>query len=721
LVQREAHRVEAGRCDARILESDRYDFASLYRLGSIAARAGQLEKAAQLLGRAAEANQGSAEARTLLGMVLAGLGRLEAAVESYQGALAINPRSTQTHTNLGNALQTLGRPGEAISHYERALAGGNESADAHTNLGNALQLLGRLDAAQPHYERALALDPFRPEPHNNLAVLLAAQNRVDVAIAHYEAALALKPDYYEALNNLGNALQSVGREAEAVHRYELAVSLRPDHAEARSNLGNVLAALKRPLDAIEQYEKALAIRPDFPEVYNNLGNALSSVGRCDEAITRYRQALALRPAYAGAHNNLGTALLASARPEEAVTHYQQALACEPNNADIHNNLGIALNTLGELAQASQAFARAIRFAPRKPEFYLNILSLKRMTADDPLLVAMLELYRDVASLDVQKQIALHFALGRGLEDLSEHARSFQHLIMGNALKRRELIYDEAATLALFERTQATLSTELMYDKRGAGDPSRIPIFVLGMPRSGSTLVEQILASHSQVFGAGELADLDDSIDTVARLNNGSYPQMVVRMSSEQLRQLGMKYVDRIRARAPAAARIVDKMPANFVSIGLIHLALPNARIIHTSRDPVDTCLSCFSLLFAGGHPYSYDLAELGRYYRGYHRLMQHWRAVLPAGVMLEVRYEDVVTDLSGQARAMVRHCGLEWEEACLSFHKTRRPIQTASMYQVRQPIYRTSVGRWHRYQDLLQPLLHALDLDSKRVSIGPKQ
>ena len=658
-----------------MLES--HDFASLYRLGITAAQEGRFEAAARLLGCAAEANQGSAGARTLLGMVLARLGRLEAAVESYKAALAINPRSTQTHTKLGNALQ----------------------------------LLGCLDAAQAHYQRALALDPCRPEPHNNLAVLLAAQNRVDVAIAHYEAALALKPDYYEALNNLGNALQSIGQDAEAIRQYALAVSLRPDHAEARSNLGNVLAALKRPLDAIEQYEKALAIRPDFPEVYNNLGNALSSAGRGDEAITQYRQALALRPAYAGAHNNLGTALLAHRRPEEALTHYRQALAWEPDNADIHNNLGIALNTLGEFAPASQAFARAISISPRKPEFYLNILGLKRMTADDPLLVAMLELYRDVASLDVHSQIALHFALGRAFEDLGEHARSSQHLIMGNALKRRELIYDEVATLELFERTQATFTTELMDDKRGAGDLSRIPVFVLGMPRSGSTLVEQILASHSQVFGAGELADLSDSIDVVARLNNWSYPEMVARMSSEQLRQLGMSYVDRIRARAPAAARIVNKMPANFASIGLIHLVLPNARIIHTSRDPVDTCLSCFSLLFAGGHPYSYDLAELGRYYRGYHRLMQHWRAVLPAGVMLEVRYEDVVSDLCGQARAMVRHCGLEWEDACRDFHDTKRTVRTASLMQVREPLYKRSIGSWRRYEKHLGPLLEALALE----------
>jgi tetratricopeptide (TPR) repeat protein len=712
LVRREGYRIETERFDQRNREDGCEDFASLYQLGMSRARAGQLEEAARLLGRAAEANQRSAEVRTFLGVVLAVLGRLDAAVASFKAALIIDPHSPQTHTKLGNALQMLGRPAEAVPHYECALTAGKESADAHTNLGNALQLLGRLDDAQSHYERALALDSSQPEPHNNLAVLLAARNRTDMAIAHYEAALALKPDYYEALNNLGNALQSLGRGAEAIRQYELAVALRPDHAEARSNLGNVLCALKRPLDAIEQYKKALAIRPDHAEVYNNLGNALSGLGRCDEAIAQYRQAIALRPAYAGAHNNLASALLASRRPEDALVAYQQALSCEPDNADIHNNLGVALNMLGELTRARQTFARAISLAPRNGEFYLNLLGLKRITADDPDLVAMLELERDGAALGVQSQIALNFALGRAFEDLGEHERAFRYFMMGNALKRRELIYDEATALELFERTRKTFTSELMSDKRGAGDPSHIPVFVLGMPRSGSTLVEQILASHSQVFGAGELHDFNNAVEDMARANNWSYPEMVAHMSGEQLRQLGMSYVDSTRACAPTAARIVNKMPGNFGSVGLIHLALPNARIIHTTRDPLDTCLSCFTLLFAAGHAYSYDLAELGRCYHGYRTLMQHWRSVLPEGVMLEVRYEDVVTDLEGQARAVVTHCGLQWEASCLDFHKTRRPVQTASMSQVRQPIYQTSIGRWHRYKDLLQPLIQALSPDS---------
>jgi len=714
LVQQKTPSIATERFDERLLADDRQDFASLFRLGISKARAGQLAEAARLLGRAAAANQRSAEVRTLLGSVLAALGRLEAAVASFEAALLIDPRSPQTHTKLGNALQILGRSAEAIPHYECALAAGDESADAHTNLGTALQLVGRLDDAQSHYERALALDPSRAELHNNLAVLMVRQNRPTMALAHYARAIVLKPDYYEALNNLGNTLQSVGRDADAMRQYELAVSLRPDQTEALINLGNVLAALKRPQDAIEQYKKALGIRPGCAEVYNNLGNALSAVGRSDEAIAQYRQAIALRPDYGGAHNNLATVFLATRRAEEAVTHYQKALACEPDNAEFHNSLGVALNTLGQFAQATAAFARAISLAPRKVEFHLNLLSCKRVTTDDPYLIAMLELYRDRAAVGIHSQIALHFALGRAFEDLGEHERSFRHLVMGNALKRRELIYDEATALRQFERTRATFTSELMSDKHGAGEPSRIPVFVLGMPRSGSTLIEQILASHSQVFGAGEIHEFNDAVDVIARANNWSYPEMVANMSAEQLRQLGTSYVDSIRACAPSAARIVNKLPGNFGSIGLIHLALPNARIIHTTRDPLDTCLSCFSLLFAGGHAYSYDLAELGRYYHGYHLLMQHWRAVLPPGVMLEVRYEDVVSDLEGQARAMVTHCGLEWEEACLAFHRTRRPVQTASMTQVRQPIYRTSIGRWHRYKDLLQPLVQALDLDSDR-------
>jgi hypothetical protein len=240
----------------------------------------------------------------------------------------------------------------------------------------------------------------------------------------------------------------------------------------------------------------------------------------------------------------------------------------------------------------------------------------------------------------------------------------------------------------------------------------VPLFILGMPRSGTTLVEQILASHSEVFGAGELRTFERSVGGLDGPDGApaSFPEGVASLSAEQFRRLGAIYVEGVAPMA-SAQRITDKMPLNFLFIGLIHLALPNARIIHTRRDPVDTCLSCFSTLFTGEHRVAYELGELGRYYRAYERLMAHWRGVLPMGVMLEVTYEDLVADFDREARRIVAHCGLEWEDACFDFHLTRRPVRTASAAQVRQPIYKSSVGRWRPYKHLLRPLLEALAVD----------
>jgi hypothetical protein len=247
-------------------------------------------------------------------------------------------------------------------------------------------------------------------------------------------------------------------------------------------------------------------------------------------------------------------------------------------------------------------------------------------------------------------------------------------------------------------------------RRELGDPSTVPAFIVGMPRSGTTLVEQTLASHQAIFGAGERSELSQAIERLngERFGAGPFPEAVWTMTGEKFRKMGAEYVAALHPLAPNAARITDKMPGNFLYLGLIRLILPNARIIHVRRDPVDTCLSCFSKLFKGEQAFSYDLAELGRYHRSYQRLMAHWRSVLPEDAMLEVEYEALVRDFDTQARRIVAHCGLQWDPACLEFYKTSRPVHTASMVQVRQPIYHSSVGRWRPDPALLQPLLEAL-------------
>ena len=300
------------------------------------------------------------------------------------------------------------------------------------------------------------------------------------------------------------------------------------------------------------------------------------------------------------------------------------------------------------------------------------------------------------------RMRLEFALGKAWMDVGVGGRAFAHLNSGNRLRRASFSYDVDADVARMDATAAAVGPELMGRHAGAGDPSDLPIFIVGMPRSGTTLIEQILASHPDVHGGGELTQLG------ALLGGAEYPGLASRLTGERLAQLGRAYSEQIAALAPGRRRVTDKTPANFLHAGLIHLMAPNARIIHCVRDPRDTCLSCYTTLFASGQRFAYDLAELGTYYRGYAALMDHWRARLPPDRFTEVRYEDVVADLEGEARRLVAFCGLEWDDACLDFHTTRRQVRTASANQVRQPLYRRSVGRWERYADHLGPLTAAL-------------
>jgi Sulfotransferase family len=362
-----------------------------------------------------------------------------------------------------------------------------------------------------------------------------------------------------------------------------------------------------------------------------------------------------------------------------------------------------LRTLGRLDEARREIEQAIALAPRKAEFYRSLAEIKHFTKDDPQLAMLEALAGDMGGLSDDERTHLHFALGKIYGDLGQHERGFAHLLKGNALKRRQIVYDEETILARFDSARALFTAEVMRERAGQGDPSTLPVFILGMPRSGTTLVEQMIASHPEVHGAGELSDFDRSVAALA--GPAGVPADI---GGAELRRVGSEYVARIRALDPRAQRITDKMPANFRFAGLIHLALPNARIIHLRRDPVDTCLSCFSILFGGDQPFTYDLGELGRYYRAYQRLMEHWRAVLPPGAMLEVQYEALVADFATEARRIIAYCGLGWDEACLDFHATRRPVHTASSVQVRQPIYRSSVGRHRPSAETLRPLLDAL-------------
>ncbi len=461
----------------------------------------------------------------------------------------------------------------------------------------------------------------------------------------------------------------------------------------------------------------------MPEIYNNFGHALSALGKPEAAVLAFECAIELQPDNPQALCNWGLALADLGRFAEAEAKYRHAIRVDCRFDGAYNNLGLLLKARGRLAEAGAAFEQAIVLAPRNAAYYDNLAAVRRFVAGDPFVTALEAMAEHAAALATADQIHLHFALAKAYEHIGQAEKAFRHLLSANSLKRGQVAYDEVATLGLMDRLRELMTRDVMEARQGCGEPSALPVFIIGMTRSGTTLIEQILASHPQVFGAGEIDLFDRAAGSIRNALPGRppFPEMIQAMSAAHLRTLGAFYVDRIARQAPAAERITDKMTVNFLFAGLIHLALPDATIIHAVRDAADTCVSCFATHFTKAHAHTYDLAELGRYYRHYQALMAHWRDVLPRGRIMDVQYEELIADPQSVARRIVAHCGLAWDARCLDFHHTKRAIRTASAGQVRKPIYKDSVGRWRKFKPFLGPLFAELEPgaphDSERLEL----
>jgi len=633
-------------------------------------------------------------------------GNLAEAMAAYQKVLSREPSNIDALFLLGRAYcqQSQFEPGAKAFRTVIALRPGH--APAHTLLGMCLGRLGRPKDALASFERAIEADPKNLMAMISKGDTLAELGRHADAVTQFDKALAIDSTNIVAWCNRGLALEALGRDTDAVGSFERALTLNPNLAEVHFNLANAQQRLQRYDDAVGHYRRAIALRSNLTPAFVNLGRALVALLRWQDAADTYAQALKLDPRSVVVHDAMGFVLWNLERYHDSLASFDKALAIAPNYAATLNKKGRLLYVLGRLEEGRALIERAIAADPDNVGNHLVLSEMKRFAPGDPQLAAMEKLLPGIESRPVQDQIDLHFALGKAYGDIGNHEPSFRHLVKGNALMRGQIAYDEPAVIASLDRISPVFTPELLRSKSGHGNPSTQPIFIVGMPRSGTTLIEQILASHPQVYGAGERQDFKQALIKAA--GTADYPEVVPALTPAQFNALGSAYLASMTATASAAARFTDKLPANFVYVGLIRLALPNARIIHVRRNPIDTCLSCFSTLFRSTLNFTYDLGELGHFYRAYEQLMEHWRAVLPEGAMLEVQYEDVVADTETQARRILAHCGLEWDEACLAFHKIDRPVNTASAAQVRQPIYGSSVGRWHAYSDQLQPLLEAL-------------
>ena len=542
------------------------------------------------------------------------------------------------------------------------------AARPYLEAAERLRRAGRFAGAIEPLRQAIGLDPSNPAIHHNLGLACLSCGRLAEAVAPLQRAIALKPDFAHAYLLLGIVTQGLGRDGAAVAAFRRAAGLAPNLTAAHDRLGDLLFAHGQAAEAAQCFRKAAAASPSTTQGQLSAAKAFLAEDNARQAEESLRRTLESDPRSDEAYRMLGQLALESGRFEEARTHFEQAVAVSPHVQELS---------------------------------YLGLVGCRRMTeADRPLIARMVKLLEH-QSLVAPQRMKLHFALGKALDDFGDYAQAMRHFDAANQIRRSFAAFDQRRLAALVDRVIGRFTP--VYSAGGAarGVDDETPLFILGMPRSGTTLVEQIVSSHPRVHAGGELPFWErHGLAWVA--NAGEDP------GAAFIGTLAVDYLALLRRLSPSAVRVTDKMPFNFLWIGLIRLAFPRARIIHCRRHPVDTCLSLYTHFFATSPGYASDRGALVFCYRQYARLMAHWRSMLPADRFLEVEYESLVSDAEAGARRLIAFCGLEWDDACLRPEKNNRRIWTASSWQARQPIYRSSVERWRHYEPWLGELRELL-------------
>lgn len=661
-------------------------------------------------------------------------GRLADAETLYRAVLKLLPAHVGALHHLGLLAFQSGNGTAALELVDHALKVQPEYAEAWCNRGVILAAGGDRADAEQAYRKAIALAPEYADAWANLAGLLVDLGQLEAGVKAAEKSVALDPGQADGWNNLATARLDSGDAAGAVLAAEQALALRPDNAHYHYNIANAQKKAHRYTAAITSYQNAIRLAPDLPHPYNNLAGLLLSQGAPEEGLRFARKAVERAPDDGRVQTTLANALRNTNQALEAERVYRTALALTPDHAEAWNNLGGTLNALGRFEEGEAAFRRAIALNPQYVEAHRHLSIGKQFTSvDDPDFKALRGLEPLLDTLDDKSAGRLHFALAKAWADIGDRATAFSHYQQGGTRMRAGLVGDlradeMQARLHHFRDEMKTAFDAEWASRRGtagvdgaavgaraqASDAPR-PIFILGMPRSGTTLTEQILASHSAVSPGGELNFLTRAMrdglaghDRSARdVTQDLSPRQIAGLSDETLRAIGEQYRQGLSGIDGAAPLVTDKMPGNYRWIGLIAAIWPDARIIHCVRDPRDVCLSCFTTCFSTGHEWSYDLAELGHAYRVYADMMAHWHALLP-GRIHDLSYADLVREPEAQIRKLLDYCGLAWEEGCLDFHNHPRAVFTASVRQVRKPLYDSSIGRWRAYADHLAPLFAAL-------------
>jgi len=582
----------------------------------------------------------------------------------------------------------------------------HNSAQSLKKQASSLYQAGRLPESGAAYTQLCTRFPHDPETWSMLGVIKGRLGATREAERHLRHALELDPHYAPAWSNLGTLMQHNGRLDDAAACFRRALSINPADAIAGNNLGTVLREQGKLAEAMECYRTAIRLKPRYAQAHNNLGTALHEQCRTRDAIESYRKALKAEPRFAQAHYNLGVSLQSDGTHQQALYHYEKALEIAPDLVDAVAAIARMHEKEGRFDDARKQLEPYLDARP-PASIAVAYAILSRHTQDQQRAATLLEEALPQASLSPIQRQEMEFMLGDLYDDLGEYDRAFHHYQTANSLRPGR--FDATAYQAQIEAIAQEVDHQLVARLGSVADAGDRPIFIVGMPRSGTSLIEQILASHPDVHGAGELPHLGALVHELQQQAHTPYPHVLADMSPDGARDIGRKYLKLLDGISKTARFVTDKMPHNFLFLGLISAALPGAKVIHCIRNPMDTCLSIYFHNFNSNHPYSNDLQDLGRYYQGYMALMEHWREVLGTR-LFEVKYEDLIANQQQQTEELLAFCDLGWNDACLDFHKNRRIVNTPSYGQVRKPIYHSSVERWRNYEAHITPLKNALGL-----------
>ena len=561
-----------------------------------------------------------------------------------------------------------------------------------------------LDVAVKRYQQYLGLRPKDAEARYTLGLVFKELGRTELAIEQFEKSITVVADNAAVHRQLGDAYTKLQRLEEAIKPYQTALAIDASNVVTIIMLGNVFHGLHRYTQSIQLYQQALTMQPDNVQVHRHLGASYQRMGQMQEAMKCFEQALSLRPDYVDARIKLAQVLRELGRAEEALVQVEQVINLKPDETQAHIILALILRELGEADLAIERFERLLSTQPRCGHLYYQIAMLKPRQE----LIPVVEKLIGDPELPIGDTLFCHFALGNIYRGSKSYDQAFSHFLEANTLYRKTFVYDAKEHALLIDRLIKVYSKRFFQGKRKFGSASRLPVFILGMPRSGSTLVEQIISSHALVHGAGELQAISAIILTISqRLEHANpYPECMTLFDKEMAEEYSARYLQELALHSATAKHITDKFPGNYFKIGLIKTLFPDARIILCQRNPLDSCISIFFHCIQDWK-WSFELTELGQYYLDYQRIMSHWQKLFP-GEIFTVQYEDLVMEQERVSKQLIDYLGLEWDEKCLEFHNNERDVRTISNMQVRQPMYKNSMNRWKPYEKHLQPLIEVL-------------